>query len=192
MRVALRRALASSAVVLSAGLLASGALAADSGGVSGDGGTSTDEKVGSSASSGPYFPLRSKVDWGDGLGAGRGHQGQDLLTKCRKPVLAAQPGRVQARKRHSAAGNYVVIDGKGKRKDAVYMHLLRKASVHKGERVAAGEKIGLVGKTGRASACHLHFELWGGKGWYEGGSPVDPEPPLRKWKRLTLERQRSA
>ena len=132
---------------------------------------------------GAFFPLRSRFDWGDGLGAGRGHQGQDLLTKCRKPVLAVQPGRVQVRKRHSAAGNYVVIDGRGKRKDAVYMHLLRKARVRKGERVEAGEQIGLVGRTGRASACHLHFELWSGDGWYEGGRPIDPEPSLRKWRR---------
>ena len=50
-----------------------------------------------------------------------------------------------------------------------------------GEPVRTGQPIGIVGDTGDATACHLHFELWGAPGWYEGGSPVDPLPFLKKW-----------
>lgn len=182
---AARRALAGASVTAIAAVLAAGAFASGNGGVTSDGSTSSSNKSAEARPSGSRFPLRSRFQWGDGFGAGRRHQGQDLLAKCRKPVLAAQPGRVQFRGRQSAAGNYVVIDGKGKRKDAVYMHLMRKPRVRKGERVRAGEKIGLVGRTGRATACHLHFELWRGRGWYEGGSPVDPKPSLKKWDRAS-------
>ena len=128
------------------------------------------------------FPIRGKHTYGDGLGAGRNHQGQDLMAKCGKPVVAAQPGRVQFRDyQASGAGNYVVIDGKGKLQDTVYMHLSKPTKLREGNRVDAGDLVGRVGSTGRSSACHLHFEMWSGAGWYEGGRPIDPKPFLKRW-----------
>jgi murein DD-endopeptidase MepM/ murein hydrolase activator NlpD len=50
-----------------------------------------------------------------------------------------------------------------------------------GDPVRTGQPIGIVGDTGNASACHLHFEIWTAPGWYEGGSPIDPYPYLKKW-----------
>jgi murein DD-endopeptidase MepM/ murein hydrolase activator NlpD len=166
------------AVALTASLATTVAFAADGSGGVGTGGTGD----GSETSDGE-FPVRGKHTYGDGMGAGRGHQGQDLLTKCGKPVVAAQPGRVQLRDYDGAAGNYAVIDGKGKLKDTVYMHMAQRALVRKGERVSAGDLIGRVGTTGRSTACHLHFEIWDGSGYYEGGSPINPKPSLRRWDR---------
>lgn len=60
------------------------------------------------------------------------------------------------------------------------MHLRSPARVAAGDRVDTGHRIGVVGQTGRASTCHLHFELWTAPGWYEGGEPVDPRPLLRR------------
>ena len=53
-----------------------------------------------------------------------------------------------------------MIDGKSTGHDYVYMHLKKPSPLHKGERVRTGQKIGVVGETGDATGCHLHFEEW--------------------------------
>jgi murein DD-endopeptidase MepM/ murein hydrolase activator NlpD len=118
------------------------------------------------------FPLAAKHSYGDGFGAGRGHQGQDVFSRCGATLRAARGGRVQWNRTHSAAGNYLVIDGKRTKRDFMYAHLLAPSPLQEGERVRTGEPIGQVGDTGNASGCHLHFEVWSGPGWYEGGQPL--------------------
>ena len=130
----------------------------------------------------PAFPVAGKYDFGtgeNGFGGGRGHQGQDLLAACGTPVVAAKAGKVTVAKWHVAAGNFAVVEAQNGT-NHVYMHLRSPARVAAGDRVDPGERIGVVGQTGRASTCHLHFELWTAPGWYEGGEPVDPEPLLRR------------
>ncbi|MCL4287053.1 MAG: M23 family metallopeptidase, partial [Thermoleophilia bacterium] len=127
------------------------------------------------------FPLRGRHGYGDGLGAGRGHQGQDVFAKCGTRVVAARGGRVQVNAYHSSAGYYLVIDGKKTGKDYTYMHLERRGRPKEGSRVRTGELIGRESDTGNAQGCHLHFELWSAPGWYEGGRPLDPTRPLKKW-----------
>ena len=130
------------------------------------------------------FPLTAKHSYGDGFGAGRGHQGQDVFAKCGATMRAARGGRVQWNKTHSAAGNYLVIDGKGTQTDFMYAHLKRRSPLQRGDRVRTGQKIGLVGETGNASGCHLHFEAWSGPGWYEGGHALSSVSTLLKaWDR---------
>ena len=80
------------------------------------------------------------------------------------------------------AGHYLVIDGRGTRLDYVYMHLKGRAPVREGERVKTGERIGRVGRSGNASGCHLHFELWSAPGWFDGGHHLrSVTRKLRKW-----------
>ena len=163
-------------------VLALGAAFAGFAFATGSGGVSPGEEEAGVNPSGGAFPVAAKHAHGDGLGAGRGHQGQDLLAGCGKPVVAAQPGRVKVRRFQArGAGRYLVIDGRGKLNDTVYMHMPRRAGVSKGTRVKAGDVIGRVGTTGRSSACHLHFEIWA-RGWAEG-RPLDPKPYLRRWDR---------
>ncbi|MGH2952863.1 MAG: peptidoglycan DD-metalloendopeptidase family protein [Solirubrobacterales bacterium] len=115
------------------------------------------------------FPVIGRHSYGDGFGAGRNHQGQDVFARCGRKVVAARGGTVQFNKTHSAAGNYLVIDGKATGTDYMYAHLQSRSPLQRGSRVRTGQVIGRVGDTGNASGCHLHFEVWSAPGWYQGG-----------------------
>jgi hypothetical protein len=127
------------------------------------------------------FPILGAHSFANGFGGERGHQGQDIFAACGTPLVAAHGGLVKVAGFHGRAGNYVVIDNQGASTDYAYMHLRDAPLVTVGERVRAGQPIGVVGATGAASGCHLHFESWTAPGWYAGGRPVDPGPALRSW-----------
>jgi len=133
------------------------------------------------------FPILGPHDYGGAAGrfgaarSGHTHEGQDVMAKCGTPLIAARGGRVQYSGYQGAAGNYVIVDGVGTGYDFGYMHLLEPSPLQAGMTVRTGEPIGLVGQTGDATACHLHFEIWTPPGWYEGGSPIDPLPLLQQW-----------
>jgi murein DD-endopeptidase MepM/ murein hydrolase activator NlpD len=133
------------------------------------------------------FPILGVHEFGlsaGRFGAGRSghtHQGQDVMAACGTPLVAARGGIVQYAEYEANAGNYVVIDGKGSPNDFMYAHLAEPSPLQVGETVRTGQPIGIVGDTGDASGCHLHFEMWGAPGWYEGGSPFDPLLDLQKW-----------
>ena len=137
------------------------------------------------------FPILGAHDFGGAegrFGAGRSghtHQGQDTMAACGTPLVAARGGTVQYSGYQCAAGNYIVIDGKGSTLDFMYAHLAEPSPLLTGEPVRTGQPIGIVGDTGDATACHLHFEIWTAPGWYEGGSPIDPLPYLEKWDRYS-------
>lgn len=132
---------------------------------------------------GGVFPVQGQVRWGDGFGERGGrHQGIDLMADCGTPLVSPVAGRVVNVKTHSNAGHYVVIRSATTGEEHVLMHLARRSSVPQGTDVAAGQQVGEVGRTGNASACHLHFEIWTAPGWYRGGDPRDPEPDLRAWR----------
>ena len=131
------------------------------------------------------FPVAGRYDFGtatNAFGGGRNHQGQDVFAKCGTPLVAALGGEVTWTKWHDAAGNYIVIKADDGTSQA-YMHMQKPSALRRGDRVEAGQPVGLVGETGRASGCHLHFELWTAPGWYEGGEAIDPLPALRSWER---------
>jgi murein DD-endopeptidase MepM/ murein hydrolase activator NlpD len=131
------------------------------------------------------FPIRGRHNLGytdtNNFGGGRGHKGQDMFAGCGTRIAAARGGRVEYAGYHSAAGNYVVIDGAETGADYVYMHMLEPPLVETGQRVFSGQEIGEVGETGRATGCHLHFEMWSAPGWYKGGQAIDPLPALELW-----------
>ncbi len=133
------------------------------------------------------FPILGAHEFGLGAGrfgaarSGHTHQGQDVMAACGTPLVAARGGIVQYSEYEANAGNYIVIDGKGTPNDFMYAHLAEPSPLQAGETVRTGQPIGIVGDTGDATACHLHFEMWGPPGWYEGGSPFDPLPYLEQW-----------
>jgi murein DD-endopeptidase MepM/ murein hydrolase activator NlpD len=136
---------------------------------------------------GNRFPIRGRHYYGGAGGrfgaprSGHRHQGQDVMARCGRKLVAARGGRVRYGGYQGAAGNYIVIDGAATGIDYVYMHLAEPSPFRKGDRVHTGQQIGNVGETGDATACHLHFELWTPPGWYRGGHPFDPLPSLKSW-----------
>ena len=178
------RWLAAVAAALIVGTLTPSTAAAETGsGGLGPGGNDVGEEAAPSAGTGT-FPIRGRHSYGDGIGAGRGHEGQDIMARCGKPVVAAMSGRVRlVDYQGSGAGHYAVVKGEEPRYDYVYMHMLRNLTVENGDRVDAGDQIGFVGSTGRSSACHLHFEMWSPPGWYRGGDLTNPRPYLKEWDR---------
>jgi len=130
------------------------------------------------------FPIQGDHDLGqsptNNFGGGRGHGGQDMFAACGTPVVAVRAAKVLAATFDGRGGNYLVLqDATGQ--SYVYMHLRDRPLVAKGAEVQAGQPVGHVGQTGRASGCHLHFELWTAPGWYLGGKAIDPLPELTRW-----------
>lgn len=87
----------------------------------------------------------------------RGHSGVDIKTKPNDDVLAAFDGVVERSGPFAGYGNYIVIRH-AYGFSTCYSHQ-SKNLVKKGQKVKAGEVIGLTGQTGRATTPHLHFEI---------------------------------
>jgi hypothetical protein len=134
---------------------------------------------------GYVFPVHGSHTYGDGFGVprpGHKHMGVDVLAPCGTPLLAARGGVVKAKGyQASAAGNYVVVDGSHTGYDFFYAHLRSSSSLSQGAHVLTGQQIGVVGQTGDATACHLHFEMHTAPGWHTGGHAFDPLHFLKTW-----------
>jgi murein DD-endopeptidase MepM/ murein hydrolase activator NlpD len=89
------------------------------------------------------------------------HKGMDFRARMGTPVRASNSGNVVLAQRLYYEGNCVVIDH-GLGLYTLSMHLSR-VSVHVGQRVEAGERLGLSGATGRVTGPHLHWAVrWQG------------------------------
>lgn len=101
----------------------------------------------------------------------RDHGGIDIRAHMGWPVTAFKPGTVIRAGENGPLGLSVDIrqeDGMTAR----YGHM-SKTLVKTGQRVTAGEPVGLVGCTGRTTGAHLHFGLLDAS-----GKAVDPLPYL--------------
>lgn len=101
-------------------------------------------------------------------GAGRFHKGVDLYTRSPAPVYAGGDGVVAKVGVERGYGNVVVIRHNG-RVTTRYAHLSAFApGLKPGAHVRRGERIGTTGRTGNATAVHLHYEI------RVGGAPQNP------------------
>lgn len=106
---------------------------------------------------------------------GHVHEGEDILADRGVAELAVDDAviaEVAAEGDNGGRGRYVELrraDGT----EFVYYHLdTVDPALAPGIAVTAGQRLGTVGDSGRASATHLHFEV------HVGGRPVDPAPYL--------------
>ena len=108
-------------------------------------------------------PVRGLLNSGFGVrrdpftGEGAFHAGLDISTLRNEPVLATASGVVVKSGWRGDYGKAVEIDhGTGYR--TVYGHLAT-ILVRDGQKVQRGERVGLVGSTGRSTGPHLHYEV---------------------------------
>ncbi|WP_261302707.1 M23 family metallopeptidase [Paenibacillus andongensis] len=98
------------------------------------------------------------------------HAGIDLDGEINDPVYATAAGKVVEASFDNEHGNHIIIDhSRGLQTE--YMHL-NKILVKRGESVTKGQKIGLLGSTGRSTGSHLHYEV------HKNGVQIDPFPYL--------------
>ena len=95
-------------------------------------------------------------------GGARRHSGVDLKTKPNDEIYAAFDGEVVASGPYYGYGNCIRFKH-AYGLETRYSHQ-SKNMVKQGDKVKAGQVIGLTGRTGRATTEHLHFEVsFGGK-----------------------------
>lgn len=98
------------------------------------------------------------------------HTGLDFGGPRNARIFATAPGRVVEAGRAGAYGIMVVVDH-GMGIETRYAHLSR-ALVRVGDKVATGKTVGIMGRTGRATGAHLHYEI------RVDGRPLNPRPFL--------------
>ena len=114
------------------------------------------------------WPASGTVTSHFGPRGGRMHQGIDIGMLRSLAVRSASAGRVTAvgyLPRYAGYGMVVVVRQRGYQ--MLYAHLAR-AQVRKGQRVRAGQRLGIAGCTGSCSGTHLHFEV------RRGGARMNP------------------
>jgi len=110
---------------------------------------------------------------GDGWGADRGnrkHKGIDFGGERGTPIFAVEDGRVDRTKRQSNGALQIVLRGDSGSK--YYYGHQDQNLVDDGDRVVAGQVIGLMGDSGSPGAVHLHFEYWKSGGESDAINPA--------------------
>lgn len=118
------------------------------------------------------YPLRGTITSRFGQRWGRLHTGVDIAAPQGSPIYVADGGTVIFSGWESGYGYVVKIDHKNGY--VTYYGHASKLLVKKGDKVAKGQKIALVGSTGHATGPHLHFEV------RKNGVPVNPLTYLNK------------
>src|SRR3954467_14461391 len=147
------------------------------------------------------FPVIGAVTYSDDFGAPRAggpHQGNDILAERKSPAVAVESGKVKFWTTSASAGCMLYLYGDSGA-TYLYIHLNNDRTLKNdnrgkcvagtayapglkdGDRVEAGQRVGLVGDSGDANGIHphLHFEVHP-----SGKSAVDPFRYLKRAPRV--------
>lgn len=122
------------------------------------------------------FPAQGSCWFGDSWmaprGAGRVHEGVDVMAKAGAYIYAVQDGKLSKQtfdRPNSRSGNAWWLTGA----DGTYYFYAHMSAfapdLKVGSKVVAGQIIGYVGRTGNAAGAHLHFEIHP-----KGGAAINP------------------
>lgn len=95
------------------------------------------------------------------------HKAVDVINAPRSVVWAPQDGIVVMKDRFAPSGNTVIVDH-GLGILSLFYHLDDFADIEVGQKIAQGNPLGTIGKTGFATGYHLHWEM------RINNTPVDP------------------
>lgn len=124
--------------------------------------------------SGPVWPVESKYTR-ISQGVHAGHVAIDVAVPENRPVYAAISGEIERVVRNDPRGyGHLVIVKHTDGTRGFYAHL-NGFAVSEGQRVRAGQQLGISGNTGNSSGPHLHFEIRS-----SGGNAIDPRPFLEQ------------
>lgn len=126
-------------------------------------------------------PMRAgtfTVSSGYGQRWGTHHNGLDYAAPVGTPIYAVADGVVVEGKDRTGVdgfGSWIWLDCQASvGRDFIYGHVVHaQIRVKRGDRVTAGQQIGVVGNEGNSTGPHLHFEVWGPPGRV-GGRHEDP------------------
>ncbi len=128
------------------------------------------------------FPVTGKDSrnissfWGaDRDGGARRHEGIDIFAKKGTPAIASTDGYIRGVNENRLGGKVVWLADTKRGQTLYYAHLDQQL-VRSGQKVMAGDTIGLIGNTGnaRTTGPHLHFGIY-----RFGTGAIDPLPAVR-------------
>ena len=119
--------------------------------------------------------LGGRVTSNFGKRKGRGkissnHTGIDIATKRGTPIKSPIEGTVVRKEGIGGSngyGNLLVVKDKNNA-DHYFGHMESQSNLKPGDKVKAGDKVGMVGSTGNSTGDHLHYEV------RDHGQPIDP------------------
>lgn len=103
------------------------------------------------------------------------HEGLDFVAPVGTPIVTTAAGQVIQARENGAYGKMVEVEH-AEGFVTRYAHL-QTIQVQVGQRLQAGEAVGLLGNTGRSTGPHLHYEV------LFRGQPMHPVKAVQSWSR---------